>query len=218
LLNHVLKAICGLLLLIALVLPDDASATPPDSLDTRGKQFQWKFSAAGSYYAMPADDDIPIGVFRADLGNLHLEGRYNYEDLKTASVFGGWTLATGESFTIALTPMAGFAFGRTTGIVPALEASLDYDMFDFYGESEYLFDVNDKSGNFLYSWLELGIAPTDLFRGGFVAQRKRIIQSPLVVDRGLFVQLNPEPVLVSLYAFNLFTDSWFMVMAIQVTW
>jgi hypothetical protein len=212
------RALCGLLLLLAVVLPDATSATPPDSLGPDGKQIQWKFSAAGSYYAMPADDDILIGVFRGDLGNLHLEARYNYEDLKTASLFAGWILSAGESFTIALTPMAGVAFGRTTGIVPALEASLGYGMFDFYGESEYLLDVNDRSGNFFYSWFELGIAPDDLFRAGLVAQRKRIIQSALVVDRGLFAQLTPGSATVSLYAFNLFTESWFLVIGLGVSW
>lgn len=217
-LKHVLKAICGLLLLLVVVLPVAASTTPPDSLDTNEKQSQWEFSAAGTYYALPADNDILIGVFKQDLGSLHLEARYNYEGRNTASVFGGWTLSGGESFTIALTPMAGVAFGRTAGVVPALEMSLGYGMFDFYGEGEYLIDVNDKSGNFFYSWLELGISPNDFFRGGLAAQRTRVFESPLGVDRGLFAQLAPEPCTVSLYAFNLFTDSWFMVMAVQVAW
>ncbi len=216
--NHLLRALCGLLLLIALVLPDDASATPPDSLEKSGKQSQWEFSIAGYYYSLPADNDVLVGVFRQDLGNLHLEARYNYEDRNTASVFAGWTLSAGESFTIALTPMAGVAFGRTAGIVPALEMSLGYGMFDFYGEGEYLIDGNDKSGNFFYSWLELGITPNVFFRGGLAAQRMRVFESPLEVDRGLFVQINPEPVSVYVYAFNLFTDSWFMVMAVQVAW
>jgi len=216
--KRVLRAMCGLLLLIALVLPEDASATPPDSLGANGKQSEWEFSAGGYYYALPADNDILVGVFRQDLGNLHLEARYNYEGRNTASVFGGWTLTAGESFTVALTPMAGVAFGSTAGIVPALEMSLGYGMFDFYGEGEYLIDVNDKSGNFFYSWLELGITPNDLFRGGLAAQRMRVFESPLDVDRGLFAQINPEPVSVSVYAFNLFTENWFMVMAVQVAW
>lgn len=213
-----LRALCGTLLMFAAVLPDHARATLPDSLETNGKERQWEFSIAGYYYALPADNDVLVGVFRQDLGNLHLEGRYNYEDRNTASVFAGWTLSAGESFTIALTPMAGVAFGSTAGIVPALEASLGYGMFDFYGEGEYLIDVNDKSGNFFYSWLELGITPNELFRAGLAAQRTRVFESPLEVDRGLFAQINPEPATVYVYAFNLFTDSWFMVMAVQIAW
>ncbi len=218
LLNHVFKVLSGLLLLVAVLLPDAAGAPPPDSLDANGKQSRWEFSAAAYYYALPADNDILIGVFTQDLGNLHLEARYNYEDRNTASVFGGWTFSSGESFTIALTPMAGVAFGRTAGVVPALEMSLGYSMFDFYGESEYLFDVNDRSGNFFYSWLELGIAPTELLRAGLTAQRTRVFQSPLDVDRGLFAQLKPQPGTVSLYAFNLFTESWFLIVGFEIEW
>jgi len=198
--------------------PDAARAFPSDSLEANGKQSQWEFSAAGYYYAWPEDSDILVGVFRQDLGNLHLEARYNYEGRNTASVFGGWTLSAGEPFTISLTPMAGVAFGSTTGVIPALEMSLGYGMIDFYAEGEYLIDIHDTSGNFFYSWLELGITPTDFFRGGLAAQRTRVVESPLEVDRGLFAQINPVPVSVYAYAFNLFTDNWFMVMAVQVAW
>jgi len=205
------------LLVLAVVVPCAASATPPDSLGTSGKQNAWEYSVSGFYYALPADDDVFMAVGKADHGSLHLEARYNYEDRKTASLFAGWTVSTGESFSAMLTPMAGVAFGRTTGIVPALEASLGYGMFDFYVESEYLLDLKDNSGNFFYSWLELGVAPTDLIRAGLAAQRTRIFQSPLEVDRGVFAQLTREPVSVSVYAFNLFTDNWFIVAGVAIT-
>ena len=206
------------LLLLAPALPSAAGATPSDSLHSAGEPVPWEFSVQGYYYVFPADRDVFIPVASADFGNLHLEGRYNYEDLKTASLFAGWSLSTGDAFTIELTPMAGVAFGRTTGIVPGLEASLGYGMFDFYVESEYLFDLNDNAGNFSYSWLELAVTPIDLVRAGLTAQRTRVFQSPLEVDRGLFAQLTREPGSVSLYAFNLFTDSWFLIVGLGLSW
>jgi hypothetical protein len=205
-------------LLLAVIAPYAASATHSDSLGTSGKQNVWEFAVSGFYYAFPTDDDVLMAVGRADWGNLHLEARYNYEDLKTGSLFTGRTLSAGESFTIDLTPLAGVAFGQTTGIVPALEASLGYGMFDFYVEGEYLFDLNDDSGNFFYSWLELAVAPTDHIRTGLAAQRTRIFQSPLEVDRGVFAQLTPEFGSASVYAFNLFTDSWFLVVGVEIAW
>jgi hypothetical protein len=203
---------------LAVCLPNVAGAMCPDSLGASGRPIPWEFSVAGYYYVLPADDDVPIAVARADRGALHLEARYNYEDRKTVSVFAGWTLSAGESFTIALTPMAGVAFGRTKGIVPALEMSLGRGMFDFYAECEYLLDLNDTSGNFFYSWLELGVAPTELVRIGLAAQRTRVFESPLELDRGVFAQLAPEPGTVSLYAFNLFTESWFLVIGLELAW
>jgi len=206
------------LLLLVFVLPNAAGARPPDSLGTPVKHDLWEFSVAGFYYTLPSDDDVLVAVARADRGSLHLEARYNYEDLRTGSVFAGWTLSAGESLTAALTPMAGMAFGSTTGIIPALEMSLGYAMLDFYAESEYLFDVHEKSGNFFYSWLELGVTPNDLLRVGLTAQRTRIFQSPLELDRGLFAQVTPELGSMSVYAFNLSTDYWFLVVGLEIAW
>ena len=48
----------------------------------------WDFTFSGNLYLIP--DDIYFNpVFTADLGHLHLETRYNYEDFRTGSVFGG---------------------------------------------------------------------------------------------------------------------------------
>jgi hypothetical protein len=110
------------------------------------------------------------------------------------------------------------AFGRTTGIIPALEAELGYGIADLYLESEYLIDLDESKWSFFYTWLELGVSPGDLFRVGLSAQRTRLFQTPLELDRGLFAQLTPDLGAVSLYAFNLFTDNWFMVISARVDW
>jgi len=203
--------------LLLLIFPSAAFSLSPDSLGAAASPTPMEFSVAGYYYAFPADDDLVMAVARADRGTLHLEARYNYEDRRTASVFAGWNFAAGETFTIELTPMAGIAFGNTRGIIPALEMSLGYGPLDLYAEGEYLFDLRDKEGNFAYTWLELGFTPADPLRAGLVAQRTRIFQSPLEVDRGLFAQFIHEPATVSVYAFNLFTESWFLTIGFEIS-
>ena len=206
---------------IVLLLPAAsgvAGGAYPDSTAAPAGNVPWEFSVGGYLYTLPFDDDILIAVAIAQHGSLHLEARYNYEDLKTGSAFVGWTFSMGETFTAALTPMAGVAFGRTTGIVPALEAELGYGIADFYLESEYLIDLDEREWSFFYTWLELGVSPGDLFRVGLSAQRTRLFQTPLELDRGLFVELTPDVGAVSLYAFNVFTDNWFMVISARVDW
>lgn len=207
-------------LLIALLagIPRAASGMPSDSSSVEGSAVPWDFSLSGYYYVMPDDDDFVIAVGSADHGNLHLEARYNYEDLKTASLFAGWTMSMGEEFTAAFTPMLGAAFGRTTGIVPALEISLAYGIFDLYDESEYLVDLQDEGSSYLYSWLELGVTPVDMFRFGVTAQRLRAAETPLEVERGLFMQVMPEHATVGLYAFNLASEYWFFILSIGIAW
>lgn len=206
---------------IVLLLPATsvvAGRSLPDSTTAPAGDVPWEFSAGGYLYTFPFDEDFLIAVATAQHGRLHLEARYNYEDRKTGSAFIGWTLSMGETFTAALTPMAGVAFGRTTGIVPALEAELGYGIADLYLESEYLIDLNEEEDSFFYSWLELGVSPADLFRVGLAAQRTRLFQTSLELDRGPFAQLTPDLGAVSLYAFNLFTDSWFMVISARIDW
>ncbi len=208
------RIIVPLLAALVMTLPHNASCAPADS--SAGSP--WGGSIAGYYYAFPHETDVVMAVARANHKSFHLEARYNYEDRRTASAFAGWNLTWGDAFTVDLTPMAGAAFGNSKGIIPALEMSLGYNAFDFYAEAEYLVDPADAANNFAYTWLELGISPIDPLRAGFVAQRTRIFESPLELDRGLFAQMKQGAGTASLYAFNLFTDSWFVVIGIEIGW
>jgi hypothetical protein len=209
--------VCTLLVLVVgMAFP--ASGMPLDSLKGETPLPPWSFSVAGYYYVIPDDDDFMYGVVTADHGNLHLEGRYRYEGPKTGSLFAGWKISTGEEFTVDVIPMLGAAFGETWGIIPAFELSLGYGIFDFYDESEYLIDLSDKQSSFFYSWLELGVSPSDLFRCGLAAQRMRVVQNPLDLDRGVFLQVNPAPASLTVYGLNLFTDYWLILVGAKVAW
>ncbi len=93
-------------LLAALLLAPLTSAQDhdPARLDDAGR---WELSG-GLYYAdPPGSEDRVTSILYADRGPLHLEARYNYEDLQTLSVFGGWTFASEEEGapSAAVTPM-----------------------------------------------------------------------------------------------------------------
>ncbi len=195
-----------------------ATAQTDTTSGSSAKTTLWEFSLAGYWYAFPSEEDLVMAVARANMGTLHLEARYNYEARRTVSAFAGGNFSAGEEFTVDVTPMAGVALGDTKGIIPAVELSLGYRVFDFYAEGEYLFDLNDSEGNFAYTWLELGITPVELLRTGLVAQRTRAFQTPLDLDRGIFAQLKPAIGTVSLYYFNPFSDSWFLTVGFEVAW
>jgi hypothetical protein len=218
LLNDVRKVLRGSPVLLMVLFAGTGKATPPDSTAVPENNLHWEFSMEALSYVRPVGEDVPVLTATADFGSIHLESRYNYEDLKSASIFAGWTFSMGESCAFALTPMAGVAFGRTTGFVPALEASIEYGVFDWYVESEYFLDVDEPSEGFFYSWLELGVAPFDLLRLGAMTQWTKSSQNPLEFDGGPFVQLTPAQGTVSVYALNLFTDSWFVVVGLEIVW
>ena len=77
-------------LALALAALAHAEDRPPD----------WSFAISAYGYAVPDSEDFVNPGFTADRGRLHLEARYNYEALDTASVWGGANFSTGGRTTI----------------------------------------------------------------------------------------------------------------------
>src|SRR5262249_9607075 len=81
--------------------------------------------------------------------------------------------------------------------------SLSYHMLELYSESEYLFDLNDSSGNFYYNWSEATLSPRDWFRFGLVVQRTKVYQTDLDIQRGLLFGVSIKRVDLTGYVLNL---------------
>src|SRR3954469_1128348 len=88
----------------------------------------WNFSLGATTSVMPDFQDYtqPPTTFIADHGRLHLEARYNYEDLDTGSVWMGYHFGGGEKLKWSFKPMLGGVFGHTTGVVSGYRLSLAY--------------------------------------------------------------------------------------------
>ena len=154
-----------------------AEATEPDGNG-------WSFSAAAYTYIVPDSRDYVQPTFTADRGWLHLEARYNYEDLETGSAWAGYNFSGGKKLAWELTPMLGGVFGNTTGIAPGYKGSLSWWKLELYSEGEYVFDTGDSSGSFFYNWSELTLAG-GLVPLGVVTQRTRLYETDRDIQRGL---------------------------------
>jgi len=143
-----------------------------------------------------------LGIAQANHDRLHLEARYNYEALDTASLWAGRTFSGGETFAWQITPMAGAVFGKTSGIAPGLEASLAWRKLDVYIEAEYVADLNDKGDSFFYSWNELGYTPRTWLRVGLVTQRTRAYRQDSDLVPGLFAQFRMGKATLGAYFFK----------------
>jgi len=162
----------------------------------------WDFSASAYNYFVPDDPDYLQPTVTADRGALHLEARYNYEDLETGSVWAGYNLAGGGEIAFEFTPMLGGVFGATDGIAPGYHASLDWRRLGLYSESEYRIDTADRGDSFFYTWSELTLSPSDRFRGGLVVQRTRAYENSRDIQRGPLVGFSVERVEFTGYVFN----------------
>jgi hypothetical protein len=162
----------------------------------------WSFSAAVSGYFLPDDADYAQPAVTADRGWLHLEGRFNYEDLDTGSAWFGYNFSAGEAVTLDFTPIIGAVFGNTTGIAPGYKGTLAWRMLALSSETEFVFDAGDSADNFLYTWSELEVAPADWCRFGLVVQRTKVYKTEFDIQRGFFVGVSYKAADLTAYVFN----------------
>jgi hypothetical protein len=179
-----------------------APAKPPDAAKN-----PWAYSLTVDGYIIPDSQSYVDPVFTADRNWLHLEARYNYENLQTGSLWAGYNLSAGKGLVLNVTPMIGGVFGRINGIAPGCEASLAYKKIELSISNEYVFDTTHKSGNFYYSWPQLTYSPVDWFRVGLVAQRTKAFHTNLDTQRGFLVGVSHKKWEFTTYIFNAgFTD------------
>ena len=182
---------------------DSKTTRTPPALTEEGDEKAWSFSASASTYFVPDDREYVQPTFSADHGWLHLEARYNYENLKTGSAWIGYNFSGGKQLEWEFTPMLGGVFGNTTGIAPGYKLSLTYWKFEFSSEGEWVFDTGNSEESFFYNWTELSVSPVDWFRFGVVGQRTRLYQTNVDIQRGLLVGFSYKKMNLTTYVFNL---------------
>ncbi len=178
--------------------PPHKTATAP------APQNPWSYSLTFDAYVVPHGPSYVDPLLTADRDWLHLEARYNYENLETGSLWAGYNFAAGHNLVLNATPMIGGVFGKSTGIAPGYEVSLSYKKrIELFTEGEYVFDTTNRTASFFYSWSTLTYSPVTWFRAGVVEQRTRAYHTPLDVQRGLLAGFSYKQVEFTTYIFNI---------------
>jgi hypothetical protein len=162
----------------------------------------WTFDASAFVFDPPRDEAFVSPILAADRGALHLEARWNYEDLNTGSVFIGRTIEFDGGVVGHVVPVIGFVVGATDGIAPGMNLEIGWRRFSFTSETEIVLDLHDADANFLYTWLE---GTFDTFGGlslGFAGQRSKPVDTALDVQRGPMVSFARGPGWLGFYWFN----------------
>ncbi len=183
----------------ALCAQEDPSAPPRIQAETGPI---WSVGASLYSYHVPGDDDYLQPTVMLDRDWLHFEARYNYEDLDTASLWLGWNLAFGDEVAVEITPMLGGVFGETDGLAPGYRGSIGWWRLELASEGEYLFDADDSSDSFFYTWSELTISPADWLRLGVAVQRTKVYETDFDIQRGFVIGAAIENFDFSAYVFN----------------
>jgi hypothetical protein len=136
-----------------------------------------------------------------DKGTLHMEARYQWEDWRTASLWAGYNFEFGERLHVVVSPMAGVVFGNLNGVAPGYQLNMAWRSLSLYSTSEHFIDLKGNSANFNLTWNELAV-DLKVLRFGLVAQRTRIFQSQLDVQRGILLQRQQGAFNFGVYLFN----------------
>lgn len=197
--------------LIAQQVSEQEQTQAPDTAAT-----VWQFGLGVYYYLLPEENNTASLIGNADYKSFHIEGRYNYEDERTAALFGGYRVETGHSFIVGATPMLGVVFGNTNGIAPGLLLDLSWKIFDFYSESEYVIDFSGSENNFFYTWTEIAVTPVSTLRTGISADRTRLYQSDLELQKGIFAEYTFWKLTAGVHYFNPFSSEDFVIATLQM--
>ncbi len=189
-------------LVLPFQLPGQTPAKNPDDSSQQKAKDSWSFGASAWVYVVPDTDLLVNPNFTADHGRLHLEARYNFEARQAGSVWIGSNFSVGDKVVLKVTPMVGGVFGKLNGIAPGYLLSLSFGRFSLSSQAEYVFDLSDRSGNFFYSWSEFSYSPLEWFRAGIAAQRTKVYQTDLDIQRGLLVGFSGKRLDLTTYVLN----------------
>lgn len=132
------EVLCGLIILgvglagghalaqVSTNAPISTTTNTAPALRTAAEEKIWAFSLSAYTYLLPNGHDYVQPTFTADRDWLHLEARYNYEDLDTGSAWVGYNFSGGKRLAWEFTPMLGGVLGDTTGIAPGYKGSLSW--------------------------------------------------------------------------------------------
>src|SRR4051812_46116627 len=160
-----------------------AAGRQADKVPSSSKE--WR-SFLGVYgYLGAGEPTYGSSTLSADHNGLHLEARYNYENLKTGSLWTGYNFVAGHELVFQVTPMFGVVLGKTVGIAPGYELSFTYKRLQFYSEGEYVCNTKDKHDTFFYSWNELRYSPVNWLHLGLVDQGSKAHRTEFEGQRGV---------------------------------
>jgi hypothetical protein len=175
------------------------SGTAPGA-DARGG---WSVGISVQLNLMTAQSDFVQPTASADRGPLHLEARYNYEALRTGSLWAGWKFSwSGSDLKFDLTPSVAGVFGDAKGFAAGFEWNLNWSPFELSSQDEFLFDLANWSASDFNYWAEVKVSPLEWLRAGLALQHIRAIATGRELQWGPMVGITAGAFNAAVYWMN----------------
>lgn len=162
---------------------------------------------------------LPMSIAHIQTGNnWYAEGRYNYEELRTFSLYLGKTFSGNDALSYDVTPLLGGAIGNFNGVSTGLNVDLDYRKFFISLQTQYSFSTDQRLDNFFYNWSELGYQPLKWLYGGVSVQHTRLYNTEAVLEPGILLGCTFSKFSIPVYSFSPFNKNRYFMLGLTVEW
>ena len=173
----------------------------------------WPKSASLYYYLIPGEWEPPTVSAYTDHKHLHIETRFNYEDINSVSAFAGYNFESDGKVSLTATPIFGIVAGRSNGFLPGFELNVDYLNFNLYSENEYMLAFKGKDDDYFYSWSQLSSSIIKNVRLGLAAQSLRWYKTKFDIQRGFYAEYSTVNFTFDAFYYNPFTTFNFVIVS-----
>lgn len=195
-----------LIIILSILMQPDLAAQTKTGIEN------YNFLKAGESYVW-----MPVVHHRGKKG-LYTEMRYNYEELKTASVYMGKSFSSYGKTAYTITPMAGIVFGEYNGVSLATNIDMEHKNFFLSMQTQYTVSKGGEQDNFFFNWSEAGFQPLKWFYTGLSAQFTKPGKSSIEQELGLVAGFVINKITVPVYVFSPFNHNRNFIIGVNAEW
>jgi len=160
---------------------------------------------------------MPV-VHHKNKNGIYTEMRYNYEALKTASVYMGKNFAKEGRVSYDVTPMIGMVFGNFNGGSLAVNMELEHKKTFISMQTQYTISRDAKENNFFFNWTELGYQPLKWFYTGVSTQQTQVYKTKFISEYGILAGFIIKKITIPVYVFNPLNTNRNFIIGINTEW
>ena len=160
---------------------------------------------------------VPV-VHHVNKKGIYTEMRYNYEGIKTASLYAGKSFSKKGLLNYTITPMLGIVVGKFNGGSFATNADIEYKKILASVQTQYTISSNAVKDDFFFNWTEIAFKPLKWFYAGLSMQQTKLYSTVLKSEYGILAGFVLQKFTIPIYVFNPFSKNKNFIIGINTEW
>jgi hypothetical protein len=173
-----------------------------------------------NYYYMKGQNGasmVPI-LYYATSSNWYGEARYNYDDDRTFSLYGGKTFSKSGTWSYSATPLVGGMVGLMNGGSLGLNLDVDRGKFFLSSQSQYSFSFRDEMNKYFFTWSEIGFKPYKWCYTGVALQQTSMYREAGQWETGYMLGFSAKNWTIPFYVFSVSSQQRYFILGINWEW